>query len=190
MAIYSGVLLNENDLTSPFLCDVQKCKGACCFIEGELGAPLKNEEVSTINSLIPKILHLLPQTSVKVIKEQGGVIRYNNKYFTNVLNNRECVFAFFENGIARCAFEYEYLRGEINFRKPISCHLFPIREYTFLFTELVYVKLPECRDGIACGIENEQPLYVSLKEALVRRFGEEWYKGLEKKLNNSNNNFI
>lgn len=178
MPIVDGVLFSKKDMLSPFQCDLERCKGACCFIEGELGAPLKHNEISQINSLLKFIWDLLPQKSKEVIYQSGWWIKRNGQYYTNVVNKRECVFAFFENGIARCSIEKLYHEGKISFRKPISCHLFPFREHSFFFSELVYVKIPECENAIEKGIQENVPLFVSLKEALVRRFGQKWYKNL------------
>lgn len=184
MSFFEGVMFNAKDLLSPFKCDPTRCRGACCFIEGELGAPLKPKEIDIINSLLPDVWDLLPEKSKKVIKEGGWYIKREGRYYTNVVNRRECVFAYFENGIARCSFEQLFLDGKIGFRKPISCHLFPLREYSLFFTELVYVRIPECVPAIENGIKDKAPLVLSLKDALVRRFGEKWYRNLlEKELN-------
>ncbi len=178
MPIHEGVLYSTNDMLAPFRCNVSRCRGACCFIEGSLGAPLKHEEIEVIELLLPEVWDLIPEGSKKIIESSNWFIKQEGKYYTNVVDGKECVFAFFENGIARCSFERKYFEGKIGFRKPISCHLFPIREYSFFFTELVYVKIAECKSAIERGIQEEVPLVFSLKEALVRRFGEVWYRNL------------
>jgi hypothetical protein len=182
MPLLNGVLYSINDLMSPFKCNVEICKGACCFIEGEFGAPLKPSEVKIIEQSLPVIWDLLPETSKNVIKSKGWLIKSNGKLYTNVVNNKECVFAFFENQIARCAFEKAFLERKITFRKPISCHLFPLREYSFFFTELVYVKIPECQTAIENGEKTSTPLIRSVQDALIRRFGTQWFNNLERSL--------
>lgn len=178
MAFINEIFYNRFDMESPFLCNVAECKGACCFIEGEFGAPLKFEEVKEITETLPYIVDRIPSDSRKVIEDEGPIVLHNGVFFTNVVNRGKCVFAFFENGNARCSFEQAFLEGKINFRKPISCQLFPIREYKFAFTELVYIQIPECKSAITNGKQHNSPLYRTLKDALIRRFGEQWYSQL------------
>lgn len=190
MPILEGVVFNAKDMLAPFHCDVQRCKGACCFIEGELGAPLARNEIDKIESILPEIWDLIPEKSKEIIRKQNWWIKSNGKYYTNVVDKRECVFVYFENGIARCAIETKYHQNKINFRKPISCHLFPLREYSFFFSEIIYVKIPECQSGIENGQKLNIPLYKSLKDALIRRFGEKWYNNLvENELNGEKDKF-
>lgn len=191
MTFLNEIFYNRFDMESPFLCNVEECKGACCFIEGEFGAPLKPEEVQEITEALPYILNKIPFDSRKVIDYEGPIVFHNGIYFTNVVNRGKCVFAFFENGNARCSFEQAFFEGNINFRKPISCQLFPIREYKFTFTELVYVQIPECKTAIANGKRHNSPLYKTLKDALIRRFGEQWYNQLVETIENpkSHNSF-
>ncbi len=178
MSLLEGVIYNINELRSPFRCDVEICKGACCFIEGSLGAPLKQSELEPIEKSIPKIWEMLPETSRKVIQSKGWFLKDKGNFYTNVVNNKECVFLFFENGVGRCAFERAFFENKIQFRKPISCHLFPLREYSYFFTEIIYVKIPECKSAIENGLMTSTPLLVSLKDALIRRFGQRWYNNL------------
>ncbi|MCX7909328.1 MAG: DUF3109 family protein [Ignavibacteria bacterium] len=181
MPVLEGVVFSSKDMLSPFACDVSRCKGACCFIEGELGAPLKHNEINLIDSIVPIVWELLPEKSKKVILQEGWWVKRNGNYYTNVVANRECVFVYFEDGIARCSIEKCFHQGKINFRKPISCHLFPLREYSFFISELVYVKIPECKVAIENGMQQQVRLFETLKDALIRRFGERWYKTLVEK---------
>ena len=98
---------------------------------------------------------------------------------TPLINNRECAFVVDENGISKCAIEKAYTDKKIEFKKPISCHLFPIRikEYRD-FDAVNYEKIKICKPACECGSKLEVPLYVFLKEALIRKYGENWYKGL------------
>lgn len=178
MSLLEGVIYNVNDLNSPFRCNVKICKGACCFIEGSLGAPLKSNELELIEKSLSKIWEMLPETSRNVIQSKGWYLKNKGNFYTNVVNNKECVFLFFENGVGRCAFERAFFENKIQFRKPISCHLFPLREYSFFLTELVYVKIPECKSAVENGMITSTPLLVSLKDALIRRFGKRWYNNL------------
>lgn len=178
MESIDGVIINQKDLLSPFLCDVSKCRGACCFIEGEFGAPLSSHELPLIEKYFPKVQHLLPERSLQVIEKNGYFLKQNGAYYTNVVDGKECVFAYFKNDVARCSFETVYNNGLSDFRKPISCHLFPLREYKFFRTELVYFKLKECIDAIENGKQKNISLIESVKEALIRRFGKEWVDNL------------
>lgn len=188
MSLINGIIYNKFDLNSPFLCNVDECKGACCFIEGEFGAPLKPEEVEEITKALPFALQKIPSKSRQIINDEGAIVQHRSVFFTNVVNQRECVFAFFENGKARCSFEQAYFEGKINFRKPISCQLFPIREYKLALTELVYVQIPECKTAIVNGKLQNSPLYRTLKDALIRRFGEQWYNKLVATIEDTNSN--
>lgn len=178
MISVDGVIINQRDLQSPFLCNTKECKGACCFIEGEIGASLKLSELKTIEANFHKIQHLLPKKSLEVIEKEGFFIKHITGFYTNVVNRKECVFAFFNDGVARCAFENAFNQGLIDFRKPISCHLFPLREYQFLRTELVYTRINECKFAIENGKEKNISLVETLKEALIRRFGQPWVEHL------------
>lgn len=178
MSLLEGVIYDKKDLSRPFKCDLTKCKGACCTIEGDFGAPLKASELKEIDDILPKVLPLLPEKAKKVIENQGWWKKENGRYYTNVVDRRECVFTYFENGVAKCAIERSYKEGKVSFRKPISCHLFPLRENSFLLSEIRYIEIPECRDAIENGINENRPLYSFLKEAMIRRFGENWYNKL------------
>ena len=94
-------------------------------------------------------------------------------------HNRECAFVFYEKGIAKCSIEKAYLDGKIDFKKPISCHLFPVRikEYRG-FHALNYEQIKICKPACECGSKLKIPLYSFLKEALIRKYGEKWYKEL------------
>ncbi len=178
MQVLEGVIYSKKELSVPFECDLAKCKGACCFIEGEFGAPLKASELKEIEKILPWVWDLIPARAKQVVEREGWWKRQNGRIYTNVVSRRECVFAYFENGIAKCAIERRYREGKISFRKPISCHLFPLRENSFILSEIRYMEIPECKEAIANGIKNQKPLYAFLKEALIRRFGENWYKRL------------
>jgi len=164
-----------------FLCDLSACKGACCY-EGDSGAPLTNEEAIEIETHYPVFEKYLSKEFVAEIEKTGiSVIDNDGELVTPLFNNRECVFTFTDQeGITKCAIEKAFLKGEIPFRKPVSCHLFPIRikEYDD-FDAVNYQQIPICKPGRACGQKNKLPLYQFLKEPLIRKYGEEWYKELE-----------
>jgi hypothetical protein len=164
-----------------FLCDLAKCKGACC-IEGDSGAPLLPEEAEIIESGYDAYKEYLPEEHLAEIKRQGfSVTDKDDDIVTPLVNNRQCVYSFYnENGILQCAIEKAFMEGKLSFRKPVSCHLFPIRINEYQHFEAVnYQKIDICKAGRACGSAHRLPLYIFLKEPLIRRYGNEWYRELE-----------
>jgi len=164
-----------------FLCDIQKCKGACC-IEGDSGAPLSDDEAVCIEKEYPFFAEHLPEKHKKEISKQGyAVIDSDGDLVTPLVNNRQCVYSYYnDQGILKCAIEKAYFEGKTEFRKPVSCHLFPIRitEYE-RFDAINYQELDICKAARKCGKKQKLPLYKFLKEPLVRKYGEEWYQELE-----------
>lgn len=164
-----------------FLCDLLKCKGACC-IEGDSGAPLTKEEAKIIEREYSHFKKYLPENHKKEIKIQGfSIIDSDGDLVTPLVNNRQCAYSFYDtSGILKCSIEKSFFEGKIEFRKPVSCHLFPIRitEYK-RFDAINYEELDICKPGRNCGISNKLPLYTFLKEPLIRKYGSEWYKELK-----------
>ncbi len=163
-----------------FLCDIASCKGICC-VEGDSGAPLTTEEVSYLEKILPIIWGDLSDKSKKIIEQQG--VAYEDEegeMVTSIVDDKECVFTYEEEGIWKCAIEKAYREGKIDFKKPISCHLYPIRLQKFnRFTAVSYHKWDVCKEACYCGKKAKLPVYKFLKEPLIRRFGEEWYAELE-----------
>ena len=120
-----NIALGREIVHKRFACDLKKCKGACCTIESNYGAPLLEEEVETISKILEIIKDYLPEKHRQVINKNGFFEKKNNKLMTTSVENRACVFVNFQNGIARCGIEKAFLDGKTDFRKPISCHLFP-----------------------------------------------------------------
>jgi hypothetical protein len=167
-------------LEKKFLCDLLKCKGACC-VEGDSGAPLKNDEAEAIKDSFPEVEAYLSVEQRNEVSKQGfAVIDKDGDLVTPLYNNRQCVYSLEENGILKCGIEKAFLDGKISFRKPVSCHLFPIRitEYK-RFDAVNYQQIDICKPGRECGKSAKLPLYVFLKEPLIRKYGEEWYEQLE-----------
>jgi hypothetical protein len=164
-----------------FVCDLFKCKGACC-VEGDSGAPLTPEEVKIIEKDYPAFEKYLPENHKKEIQKQGfSMVDEDGDLVTPLVNKRQCAYSFHdENGILKCSIEKAYFEGKISFRKPVSCHLFPIRitEYK-RFDAVNYEELEICKPGRACGKSQKVRLYEFLKEPLIRKYGEEWYNEVE-----------
>lgn len=166
-------------LEKKFLCDILKCKGACC-VEGDSGAPVTPEEVNVIKNIYPEVESYLPEQQREEIRNQGfAVIDSDGDLVTPLLNNRQCVYSIEEHGILKCGIEKAFLEGKSGFRKPVSCHLFPIRitEYK-RFDAVNYQQIDICKPGRECGKSEKLPLYVFLKEPLIRKYGEDWYAQL------------
>ncbi|WP_320110760.1 DUF3109 family protein [Draconibacterium orientale] len=164
-----------------FLCDILKCKGACC-IEGDSGAPLTDEEAILIEKDYHTFEDLLPEKHKREVEKQGfSVIDSDGDLVTPLVDDRQCVYSYYnKQGILKCAIEKAYFEGKTKFRKPISCHLFPIRitEYK-RFDAVNYQELDICKPGRKCGSAEKLPLYKFLKEPLIAKYGAEWYKELE-----------
>jgi hypothetical protein len=164
-----------------FVCDLTACKGACC-IEGNGGAPVTKEEVDIIEANLDKVLPYMRPEGIAAIEAQGVV--YEDEDFepaTTLVNGKECAFVYFDQtNTAKCAIEKAHREGQIDFIKPISCHLYPIRTKQFNeYTALNYEKWDICEPACACGEKLDVPVYKFLKEPLIRAFGPEFYNELE-----------
>jgi hypothetical protein len=163
-----------------FACDLAKCKGACCTMPGSRGAPLREEELEEIDKAYPMIRKYLSFRHKDAIEERGLVQGRKGDYTTQVVQNQACVFAYFDNGIAKCAFEKAFLNNEIAWRKPISCHLFPIRVTPGVPERLRFESIAECQPASERGSSERIWLSEFLRDSLTRVFGDEWYTGFRK----------
>ncbi|MBL1281272.1 MAG: DUF3109 family protein [Fluviicola sp.] len=164
-----------------FVCDLSACKGACC-IEGDAGAPLTLEEVDILEETLDVIKPYMRKEGLDIIEEQGVFyMDQDNEPVTSLVNDAECAFVYFdENGITKCAVEKAHLEGKSDFKKPISCHLYPIRVKQFEeFTALNYDVWSICSDACSLGEKLGVPVFQFLKEPLIRAFGKDFFKELE-----------
>ena len=164
-----------------FHCDLQVCRGLCC-IEGEAGAPLEKEEFEILREMLPAIWDDLLPKAQKVIEKQGvGYIDASGETVTSIVNGKDCVFTSYEpNGICRCAIEKAFNEKRINFRKPISCHLYPVRVTQYKnYRAVNYNRWKICRPAETLGEKAQIPIYRFLREPLIRKFGEKWYDTLD-----------
>lgn len=171
-----------------FICDLEKCKGACC-VEGELGAPLKDEELSILEGEKENIRPYLSEEGKSELDRQGlFVLDPDGEYSTPTIGGRECAYAVYEeDGKLACGIEKAWKEGNSKFRKPVSCHLYPIREVQYpKFLALNYHKWGICNPACELGKKMNAPIYTFLKEALIRRFGEVWYNDLKKQIKMKN----
>ncbi len=177
-----GILVEKSILTNFFLCDVSRCKGSCCTFPGEFGAPLNEDEVPILDEHVDIVKHDLSQKSLNWIANNGTSENHFGRYTTVCINKRDCVFVYYDKDIALCAIEKEFLANKTDFRKPISCWLFPIRvAYHKNIMYLYYEEIPECSDAIKNGKKEKVKIYQSLKYPLISFLGEEWYQKLTNK---------
>jgi hypothetical protein len=174
-------IVSEEIFEKEFVCNLSACKGACC-IDGDAGAPLTEEETKILAEIYPKIKPFLRKEGIKAIEEQGTHITSEfGELETPLINNADCAYVIFDGKIALCGIEQAYNQGIIDWKKPVSCHLYPIRVKDFTeFAAVNYDKWDICDDACSLGKELGVPVYKFVKEALIRRFGENWYMELEK----------
>lgn len=174
-------IVSEDIIEKHFVCNLNVCKGACC-IDGEAGAPLEESELAILEKIFPKVKSFLRKEGIKAIEEQGlYTTNESGEYETTLINGADCAYVFFdENNTSLCAIEEAYNQGEIEFKKPISCHLYPIRiqEYSE-FIAVNYHHWYICDDACVLGKELQVPVFQFIKQALIRKFGEDWYNELE-----------
>ncbi len=163
-----------------FICNLDKCLGACC-IEGDAGAPVTVEEGRKLKEILPAIWNDLLPSAQEVINRQGVIyVDEEGDLVTSIVNGKDCVFTCYDkNGMCQCAIEKAYREGRIDFYKPISCHLYPLRltEYAD-FTAVNYHRWKICKAAEVLGRQEGVRVYQFLREPLIRRFGEAWYNEL------------
>lgn len=180
-----GHLVSEELIKENFICHLEKCKGACC-IEGDSGAPLNEDELVILESIYPKVKPYMTAKGIEAIEQQGTSVKdFEGDYTTTCVDtNKECAYVTWENGITKCAIEKAYEDKVIDWKKPISCHLYPIRLTQYAeFDMLHYDRWSICSDACNFGNEHQVKVYQFLKEPLIRKYGEDWYKELEENIN-------
>ncbi len=183
------ILVSDDVINEAFACDLQKCKGACC-VEGDLGAPLTEEELFLIEEVIDLVKPYLSDEAIGVLEKEGGyLLDEDGEYSTTTINGKECAFAFYdEQGILKCSIEQAHRAGETDFFKPVSCHLYPVRISKLSEVEaLNYDRWHICSPACDLGKELKLPVYKFLKDALIRKYGEDWYRKLEEQIKDRSN---
>lgn len=177
-----NVLLSDDVVEARFVCDLQKCKGGCCE-DGDAGAPLEKGEKKELDDNIEAIKPYLTQEGLLEIERQGRYIYHAEfGYVTPTVAGGICAYGLRdEQGIIKCGIEQAYNDGKLNWKKPISCHLFPIRlveakHYTYANYE---PREGLCNPACAFGKKLKVPVYQFLKEPIIRKFGEEFYEALD-----------
>lgn len=186
MLLIQNTIVSLEIIEKEFCCDLETCKGCCC-IEGDAGAPLTQEEDQKIRSIMPLLLPDMTKEARAAV-EQGDIsyLDPEGELVTQIVNGKDCVFSRVDhNGWCYCLIEKAYNAGRIDFKKPISCHLYPIRVKEFsahgqaeAMSALEYHRWDVCHCARQLGKKLHLPIYQFLKEPLIRRFGEDWYKEL------------
>jgi hypothetical protein len=174
------VLVSDDVRDKEFVCNLEKCKGACC-VEGDFGAPLLEEELAILEEIYPKVKPYLSAAGIEEIERQGThTIDDEDELVTPVIAGRECVYAIYDKkGILKCGIEAAYNDGAIGWKKPISCHLYPIRiTQKKNFEAVNYHKWSICSPACALGKELQVPVYKFLRDPLIRKYGQTWYEEL------------
>ena len=183
MIVIKKTVIEKDIISNHFSCDLISCKGACC-VEGDGGAPLEKEEIKEIENSFNYVKKYLPKKNLNEIKKQGFfIVGADGGFETPLVNGRECAFSIKdERGIIKCGFEQAYRDKKTNFKKPISCELYPIRVHKLKngFEKIKYHKWSICHSGCQKGLKLKIPIYKFLKNALIRKFGTDWYNLLTK----------
>lgn len=173
-------IVSEDVLEKDFVCNLSACHGACC-VDGDAGAPLNQEETKILEDIYLQVKPFLRPEGIAAIETQGTwVIGTDGTQETPLIDNKDCAYVIFDGKTALCGIEQAYNQGKVSWKKPVSCHLYPVRVKDFSqFAAVNYDRWDICDDACTLGKELEVPVYKFVREALIRRFGQEWYDELE-----------
>jgi hypothetical protein len=180
MILIENTCISDDIEDQEFVCNLDKCKGACC-VEGDSGAPLDEDELAILDEIYPEVAPYLTEAGKKVIAMEGTWTKDSDgDYVTPIINGRECAYAIYDKkGILKCGIEEAYNDGKISYKKPISCHLYPIRVTKYeQYHALNYDRWEICSPACSLGQQLKVPVYKFLKDPLVRAYGEDWYRQL------------
>jgi hypothetical protein len=176
-----STLVHEDVVRENFVCNLNKCKGACC-LEGDSGAPLEAAELDILKEIYPKVKPYMTAKGIATIEAVGThVVDFEGDYTTPCVDtNKECAYVIWEGGITKCAIEKAWEQGAVDWQKPISCHMYPIRVTAYPeFDVLNYDRWSICSPACSFGDELKVRVHEFLKGPLIRKYGEEWYAELE-----------
>ena len=186
MIIIQETVISDDIADNFFVCNLEACKGACC-VEGDLGAPLEDAELKILEQEYANIKPFLTDAGRVAIEAQGLYIKdWEGDFSTPTIGDKECAYALYdERGILKCGIEQAYLAGATTFKKPISCHLYPIRITKYEgFDALNYDRWGICNPACSFGGSLGVKVYQFLKDPLVRKYGEGWYSELVREIEN------
>lgn len=180
MILLNEVLVDEALLREQFACQLSACHGACC-VAGDSGAPLEPDEVGRLERVLPQVQHRLTAEGLAAIAEQGHAVRADDGTWETPLMHPggPCAYVVWEGAVAKCGIEAGYHAGETDFRKPISCHLYPIRaHHTGQFELIRYDRWEVCAPACAHGRAEGTGVIEFLQAAITRKYGAEFYDEL------------
>lgn len=187
MIAIGHTLISEDIFEKQFVCDLNACKGECC-VSGDSGAPLDKKELKILDAIYPVVKPYMNAKGIAAVEKQGAYILDSDGDYTTTLvsEGAECAFVFFDDKqIAKCAIEQAYLEGKTeefvsDWKKPISCHLYPIRIKEYKEYDAVnYHSWHICKPACECGSQLNVPVYAFLKEPLIRKYGEAWFNEVD-----------
>lgn len=180
MIAIDDILISDQIVEEQFVCDLSKCKGGCC-VDGDAGAPLEKDELHHLNEIYEEVLPYLSAECRKKLREEKYVYDKEFGWVTPTIANGMCAYAMVDRGIVKCGIEQAYNDGKVGWKKPVSCHLFPIRAKKTKDAELLNYEPREDLCSAACtlGKSLKVPVYQFLKEAIIRKYGEEFYNALD-----------
>ena len=183
MIMVQDIIVSEELVTEKFICDLHSCKGACC-IEGDLGAPVEAEELKILAKIFDDIKPFLSSEGIHAIRQQGYFVEEEpGEYSTPLLADEACAYRVIDElGIMSCGIEKAYLAGATDFKKPISCHLYPIRivkDEKSNFEAINYDRWDICSAACTLGAKEKMPVYQFLKEPIIRKYGADFYEELD-----------
>lgn len=183
MIIVQDKLVSDDVVQEQFICNLDACKGACCW-EGDSGAPLEKTELTVLDDIFEKVKPYLSPAGIAAIEKQGKYIYYEEakEWGTTLVDNGPCAYMTLENGVAQCGIERAWRDGKVAFRKPISCQLYPIRvekNEEVGFEALNYDRWDICSAACEKGKKEQVAVYQFLKEAIIRKYGEDFYEELD-----------
>jgi hypothetical protein len=185
MILHNETLISEDIINAHFICDIEKCKGACC-IEGDRGAPIEQDEIEIVSDQLPKILPYLGKAAQDWIAKHDFFERDPDGGFTTTcMPDGRCSFVVEDtNGTLSCGIENAHRDKAIDFIKPISCHLYPIRAKQYsTYYALYYDRWEICTAACSLGEKEGVRVYEFLEVPLIRKFGQSWYKELKEVAN-------
>jgi Protein of unknown function (DUF3109) len=188
LIIQDKYLISDDVVREQFICNLDACKGACCW-EGDAGAPLEPEEIVTLERIYPDLKPFLSAAGIAELERQGRAVEFidldNDDAFmgTPLISKGPCAYLTKDgSGLASCGIEMAWKAGVVDFQKPISCHLYPIRAENSKNSDIVmlnYDRWSICADACTKGKEHNVAVFEFLKEPLIRAYGAEFYEELE-----------
>lgn len=184
MIIVQDKLVSDDLVEQQFVCNLAACKGACCW-EGDYGAPLDAAELAVLDAIYDRVKPFLSPAGIDVIEREGKYLRFEqtDEWVTPLINNGPCAYMTYDAlGIAKCGIEQAWKAGVVDFQKPVSCHLYPVRvekNEELGFEALNYHEWDICSAACSMGKKEKVPVFRFVKDALIRKYGEAFYEELE-----------